>query len=181
MNTESLTMEMLLKRIETLEAKVTALESKDTKYKVNTVNVSNFHTPSTKYQEWIHTLEPTQEHMEFLFTQGYIQGMSMLVCSLIEQSTEPPIIMNRSKKNQMYIYLEEKWILMDNKYFAMFIDIQQSKLLKLFKQWKIDNPKYETDEYSDILSKYLQNILGTKFPKMETVQRIRTSVYTSLL
>ena len=70
---------------------------------------------------------------------------------------------------------------MDNKYFAMFIDIQQSKLLKLFKQWKIDNPKYETDEYSDILSKYLQNILGTKFSKMETVQRIRTSVYTSLL
>ena len=70
---------------------------------------------------------------------------------------------------------------MDNNHFGVFIDIQQSKLLKLFKQWKLDNPKYQTDEYSDILSKYLQNILGTKYPKMETIQRIRTSVYTSLL
>ena len=67
--------------------------------------------------------------------------------------------------------------LMDNKYFAMFIDIQQSKLLKLFKQWKIDNPKYETDGYSfKISSKYLeQNFLKWK------LWRIRSSVYTSLL
>jgi hypothetical protein len=181
MDNDPLTMEMLLKRIESLESKVAVLEAKEVKHKTNTVNVSTFHIPSTKYQEWIQSLEPTQEHMEFLFTQGYIQGISMLVCSLIEQSTEPPIIMNRSKKNQIYIYLEDKWIVMDNNHFGVFIDIQQSKLLKLFKQWKIDNPKYQTEEYSDILSKYLQNILGTKYPKMETIQRIRTTVYSSLL
>tara|TARA_B100000902_G_C27065487_1_gene791312 strand:+ start:228 stop:773 length:546 start_codon:yes stop_codon:yes gene_type:complete len=181
MENDTLTMEMLLKRIELLESKVAVLEAKDVKQKTNTVNVSTFHTPSIKYLQWIPTLEPSQEHMEFLFTQGYIQGISMLVCSLIEQSTEPPIIMNRSKKNQIYIYVEDKWILMDNNHFGKFIDIQQSKLLKLFKQWKLDNPKYQTEEYSDILSKYLQNILGTKYPKMETIQRIRTTVYSSLL
>ena len=181
MDNEPVTMEMLLKRIKSLESKVAILEAKDVKHKTNTVNVSTFHIPSIKYQEWIQTLQPTQEHMEFLFTQGYIQGISMLVCSLIEQSTEPPIIMNRSKKNQIYIYVEDKWIVMDNNNFGIFIDIQQSKLLKLFKQWKLDNPKYQTEEYSDILSKYLQNILGTKYPKMDTIQRIRNTIYSSLL
>ena len=87
---------MLLKRIESLESKVAILEAKDTKHKNTTVNVSSFHIPSINYLQWINTLEPTQEHMEYLFIQGYIQGVSMLICNLIEHSTEPPIIMNRS-------------------------------------------------------------------------------------
>jgi hypothetical protein len=70
---------------------------------------------------------------------------------------------------------------MENKQFETFIDIQQSKLLKIFKQWKLDNPKYLSDEYSEILSKYHQNILGTKIPKITTIQRIRNTVYNSLL
>ena len=70
---------------------------------------------------------------------------------------------------------------MDKKKFETCVYIQQFKLLKIFKQWKEDNPKYLTDEYSEILSKYHQNILGTKYPKITTIQRIRNTVYNSLL
>ena len=63
----------------------------------------------------------------------------------------------------------------------MFIDLIQSKLFKLFKKWKETNPKYLQEDYSELLSKYNQHILGTKYPKMNTVQRIFTAVYTSLL
>ena len=51
----------------------------------------------------------------------------------------------------------------------------------LFKQWKQENPKYALDEYSEILSKYNENILGTKFSKVTTVERIKLAVYRSLL
>ena len=46
MSTQTITVEMLLKRIESLESKVAILEAKDTKHKNTTVNVSSFHIPS---------------------------------------------------------------------------------------------------------------------------------------
>ena len=63
----------------------------------------------------------------------------------------------------------------------MFVDVIQFKLFKLFKEWKQENPKYALDEYSEILSKYNENILGTKFSKVTTVERIKLAVYRSLL
>jgi len=175
------TIDMLLEKINSLEERVAALESKNSKQKNGISTIINYHTPTINYLEWIKTLDPTQENMELIFSHGYIQGMSMMLCSLIEQSTDPPFILNRSKKNQILIYIDAKWSQMDNKQFETFIDIQQFKLLKLFKQWKQDNPKYLSDEYSEILSKYHQNILGTKLPKITTIQRIRNTVYNSLL
>jgi len=181
MTNQQTTIEILLDKINSLEERVAILESKTPKHKNGIPTIMNFHTPTINYSDWIKTLEPTQENMESIFSHGYIQGMSMMLCSLIEQSTEPPFILNRNKKNQMLIYIDGKWIQMDNKEFETCVDIQQSKLLKIFKQWKEDNPKYLTDEYSEILSKYHQNILGTKYPKITTIQRIRNTVYNSLL
>ena len=181
MTNQETTIEMLLEKINSLEERVAALESKNPKQKNTISSIINYHTPTINYLEWIKTLEATQENMELIFTHGYIQGMSMMLCSLIEQSTDPPFILNRNKKNQIFIYIDAKWSQMENKQFETFIDIQQSKLLKIFKQWKQDNPKYLSDEYSEILSKYHQNILGTKLPKITTIQRIRNTVYNSLL
>ena len=181
MTNQQTTIDMLLEKIQSLEERVAALESKNPKQKNGIPSIINFHTPTINYSEWIKILEPTQENMELIFSHGYIQGMSMMLCSLIEQSTDPPFILNRSKKNQILIYIDGKWIQMDNKEFETCVDIQQFKLLKIFKQWKEDNPKYLTDEYSEILSKYHQNILGTKYPKITTIQRIRNTVYNSLL
>ena len=181
MTDQQTTIEILLDKINSLEERVAILESKTPKHKNGIPTIMNFHTPTINYSDWIKTLEPTQEHMELIFSHGYIQGMSMMLCSLIEQSTDPPFILNRSKKNQILIYIDGKWIQMDNKEFETCVDIQQFKLLKIFKQWKEDNPKYLTDEYSEILSKYHQNILGTKYPKITTIQRIRNTVYNSLL
>ncbi|OUV83339.1 MAG: hypothetical protein CBC91_00610 [Rickettsiales bacterium TMED131] len=174
-------MEMLLKKLTDLEERVAILESKNSKHKVNMATHITYHNPSINYSDWIKTLEPTQENMEQIFSQGYIQGMSIMLCSLIEQSTDPPIVFNPNKKYQLFIYVDGKWTQMENKDFELCIDIQQSKILKIFKQWKEENPKYLTDEYSEILSKYHQNILGTKYPKITTVQKIRNTVYNSLL
>jgi hypothetical protein len=181
MANQQATIEILMEKIKSLEERVVLLESKNPKYKSSISSITNFHTPTINYSEWIKICEPTQENMEAIFSHGYIQGMSIMICSLIEQFTDPPFILNRNKKNQILIYVDGKWIQMDNKQFETFVDIQQFKLLKIFKQWKADNPKYLTDQYSEILSKYLQNILGTKYPKITTIQRIRNTVYTSLL
>lgn len=171
----------LLEKINELENRINLLENKNSKQKQNNVDISTFYTPNIIFMEWLKQLQPTLEHLDIIFTQGYIQGMSIIICELIERSTEPPILLNHSKKNQFYIYLNDKWSIFDNKLFESLINVIQSKILKLFKEWKDNNPKYLTDEYSDILSKYHQNVLGTKIPKLSTLQRIRTSIYSSLL
>ena len=183
MSTKSITMECLLEKIVALENRITVLESNQTKQKTNAQVIPTFYTPTLKYMEWIKSLTVTQEHMETVFSQGYIQGMSFIICSLIEQTLGgPPILLNQNnKKNHIYIYLEDKWNQIETKQLETLVDVVQSNLLKLFKQWKIDNPKYLTDQYSEILSKYHQNILGTKNPKLSTIQRIQTNLCRSLL
>lgn len=182
MTSENVTLSMLLEKITTLEKRISVLESNDVKYhKTSAPIVASFHTPQIQFIDWIKTLDPTQQHLEIVLSQGYIQGVSIIVCELIEQSVEPPIVINRSKKNQIYSYDTSKWSIIDNKQFETFVDVIQSKLLKLFKKWKDANPKYGLEEYSELLSKYHQNILGTKYPKITTLQRIKTSVYNSLL
>tara|TARA_B100001758_G_scaffold247855_1_gene267813 strand:- start:8728 stop:9240 length:513 start_codon:yes stop_codon:yes gene_type:complete len=170
-----------LDKINELENRISLLENKNSKQKQNNVDISTFYTPNIIFMEWLKQLQPTLDQLDIIFTQGYIQGMSIIICELIERSNEPPILLNHSKKNQFYIYLNDKWCLFDNKLFESLINVIQSKILKLFKEWKDNNPKYLTDEYSDILSKYHQNVLGTKTPKLSTLQRIRTSIYSSLL
>ena len=185
MSTKTINLECLLEKIVALENRITALESNQTKQKTNAQTVPTLYTPTLKYMEWIKSLTVTQEHMETVFTQGYIQGMSFIICSLIEQTLGgSPIVLkpnNNNKKNHIYIYIEDKWSQMESKQLETLVDVVQSNLLKLFKQWKIDNPKYLTDQYSEILSKYHQNILGTKTPKITTIQRIQTNLCRSLL
>ena len=182
MTSQDVTLSMLLDKITALEARITVLESNEVKYHKHTPTiVSLFHTPHIPFIDWVKTLEPTQQHLDIVLSQGYIQGVSIILCELIEQSVEPPIVINKTKKNQIYSYENSKWSIIDNKQFEIFVDVIQSKLLKLFKKWKEDNPKYTLEEYSELLSKYHQNILGTKYPKITTLQRIKTSVYTSLL
>ena len=182
MTSENVTLSMLLEKITALENRISVLESNEVKsHKTSVPVVCTFHTPVSDYLEWLKTLEPTPEHLDIVLSQGYIQGVSIILCELIEQSVEPPILVNRSKKNQVYIYQATKWSIIDNKQFETLVDVIQSKLFKLFKKWKDDNPKYGLDEYSELLSKYHQHILGTKLPKITTLQRIRTSVYSSLL
>jgi hypothetical protein len=182
MTSQDVTLSVLLDRIATLEARVTILESNEVKYhKHPSPIIPLFHIPHIPFIDWVKTLEPTQQHLDIVLSQGYIQGVSIILCELIEQSVEPPIVINRSKKNQIYIYETSKWSIVENKQFETFVDVIQSKLFKLFKKWKEDNPKYALEEYSELLSKYHQNILGTKNPKITTLQRIKTSVYSSLL
>ena len=183
MTNEIVTIQTLLEKINALEERIKVLETKEpTKsQKSSSLQLSSLYTPTINYLDWIKTLEPSQDHMENIFTQGFIQGISIIICELIEQSIQPPIHINSNKKNQFYIFQNDKWCQIDKKQFEMFIDLIQSKLFKLFKKWKEDNPKYALEEYSELLSKYHQNILGTKYPKITTLQRIKTSVYTSLL
>ncbi len=182
MTSENVTLSMLLEKITTLEKRISVLESNDVKYhKTSAPIVASFHTPQIHFIDWIKTLDPTQQHLEIVLSQGYIQGVSIIVCELIEQSTEPPILVSKTKKNQVYIYELGRWSIIENKQFETFVNVIQSKLFKLFKKWKDDNPKYALEEYSELLSKYNQHILGTKHPKLTTLQRIKTSVYNSLL
>lgn len=183
MTNENVTIQMLLEKINALEDRIKVLEANEpTKsQKSSSLQLSTLYTPTLQYLEWIKTLEPSHDHMESVFSQGFIQGISIIICELIEQSIQPPIHINKNKKNQFYIYQNDKWCQLEKKQFETFIDIIQFKLFKLFKQWKEDNPKYLLDDYSDILSKYSQHILGTKIPKMTTIQRIYSSVYNSLL
>tara|TARA_A100001015_G_C14954458_1_gene698150 strand:- start:923 stop:1471 length:549 start_codon:yes stop_codon:yes gene_type:complete len=182
MTSENVTLSMLMEKIEALENRIKLLESNEVKsHKPSTSIVASFYTPQIHFIDWVKSLEPTQQHLDIVLSQGYIQGVSVILCELIEQSTEPPILVSGTKKNQVYIYETSKWSIIDNKQFETFVDVIQSKLLKLFKKWKEDNPKYALEEYSELLSKYHQNILGTKYPKITTLQRIKTSVYTSLL
>ena len=185
MTTKTINLEYLLEKIVALENRISVLESNQTKQKTNTQTIPSLYTPTLKYMEWIKSLNVTQEHMDTVFSQGYIQGMSFIICSLIEQTLGgPPIVLkpnNNNKKNNIYIYVEDKWTQMESKQLETLVDVVQSKLLKLFKQWKVDNPKYLTEPYSEILSKYHQNILGTKTPKITTIQRIQTTLCRSLL
>ena len=176
---ESVSLSMLLDRIIALETKMSVLEAKELKHQKP--SPPTFHTPNISFIDWVKSLEPTREHLEHVLSQGYIQGMSIILCALIEQSLDPPIQINHSKKNQLYVYQLNKWSISENKQFEMFVDVIQFKLFKLFKQWKQENPKYALDEYSEILSKYNENILGTKFSKVTTVERIKLAVYRSLL
>ena len=182
MTSENVTLDMLLDKIKALENRISILESSEVKsYKASAPIVASFHTPQIHFIEWVKALEPTQQHLEIVLSQGYIQGMSIILCELIEQCVEPPILVSRTKKNQVYIYETNKWSIIDTKQLETFVDVIQSKLFKLFKIWKEANPKYALEEYSELLSKYHQHILGTKLPKITTLQRIKTSVYTSLL
>ena len=121
---------MLLDRIIALETKMSVLEAKELKHQKP--SPPTFHTPNISFIDWVKSLEPTREHLEHVLSQGYIQGMSIILCALIEQSLDPPIQINHSKKNQLYVYQLNKWSISENKQFEMFVDVIQFKLFKLF-------------------------------------------------
>ena len=73
-------------------------------------------TTQIHFIDWVKSLEPTQQHLDIVLSQGYIQGVSVILCELIEQSTEPPILVSGTKKNQVYIYETSRYFIMQNKY-----------------------------------------------------------------
>ena len=169
----------LQNKIIELEKRVQVLEG--SKHKSTSVDLTTFPTPDCEIQPWITTLQLEQDQLTMVFTHGYIQGMTMILCEYIEQHNPSPIKPNPSKKSTFYVYKDQKWQVLDTTTLEQIIDIVQSKLFKVFKTWKDSNPKYLSDEFNDIYSKYHQNVMGTKSPKAATIQRIKTSLYTNLI
>lgn len=169
----------LQQQITLLEQRIEKLEKNKPKQQSN--NSIVFNKPSMECIEWIKSLELTQDHLTLLFAQGYIQGMTMILCEMIEQCENPPIIGCSDKKKQFFTYINEKWQITDNKTFDTIRLALEFKIMKLFKTWKEENPKYLTDAYCEIYAKYYQNVMGTKLNKSAIIVKLKSSLYNALL
>jgi len=165
-------------KIQGLEKRIELLEGH--KIKPITVDISSFPNPEVEFINWIKSLVLTQDNLSLVFAQGYIQGVSMILCEFIEQDTSCPIKPNTGKKNQFYVFHNQKWQQLDNDTFDKARLIIESKLFKLFKVWKDNNPKYLTDEYCDIYSKYHHNVMGSKLTKSAILHRVRIALYLAI-
>ena len=120
------------KKLDKMKNRIKVLESNEVKsHKPSTSIIASFHTPQIHFIDWVKSLEPTQQHLDIVLSQGYIQGVSVILCELIEQSTEPPILVSGTKKNHI-ISKRIKYIKGDTKNINLILNKKKNKIKTIF-------------------------------------------------
>ena len=180
---------MLYNKYEKMEAEYNELKkyATITKKKINILEHLNenckqeYLNVGLNFKKFVDGLVINQEMLDKIFKYDYVDGILNIFIEYIKESLLLPIKCFNIKENVLYIFDDEKWIIMDDDYLRIFIKSFDKKMLLQFLQWKIDSEKkFDSDTFGEIYIINMKKVIAGNFEKKNKVVMIRNRIYKYL-
>ena len=129
--------------------------------KIDVFKHLNKEKPVESYREWFENLNFTNENLEKLFKNTFIDVYTDIIMSKLRN--DPPIKCVDIKENTFYIYDDNSWRLQTKEEFSTIIKALYKKTFKQFKEWQdfnkksIESGNIPIDEYLNKICKFMDN------------------------
>jgi hypothetical protein len=132
------------------------------KKKINVVDWLNINCkPDINFIEWYNNLSLKENHLEYIFSEGNIDGLSQILQELCSDISTLPIKCFTQKENTFYIYENNIWKIISNNELNLFFGSLNKQILNLFKIWQEKNTsKLEDDNFAIEYIQKVRKILG---------------------
>ena len=143
--------------------------------------------PKKNYQQWMKELEILPKHLELVFDNNIISGVSKLVEDSISDllHDQLPLAAFSHKPGQIYIYDYKSsgtWEYMPVEIINTLFDILSTRFLMSYNRWAADNPELQKDneETQKLKMQYKRKILGTYMSDEIKYKKFNTHIYDCL-
>ena len=119
--------------------------------------------PSKDIDKWIKSIDVKRNHLEYLFKNSYTEGILNIMKEYLPLSEENylPLKSFDQKDNTIFIYKNDKWIVLEYLEFEKIIQLISKKIIYEFKKWQDENEdKLYTDDFSVIYIQNVKKIMG---------------------
>ena len=129
----------LTKKYEKLEEKVKNMEKMANYKKKMHINeyLKNTKKPIITYTEWVNQLEVSEYDLNQLFENDLKTCIKSVLEDMLD--SDMPLVAFREKKNEIYIYDDEKWHAITKEEFNRLISIVSHRVLKKYVSWADKN------------------------------------------
>ena len=149
--------------------------------------LSMYCKPSQSFTLWLNSISITRLHLELIFNNGFIIGISLILQeyfqSKIENDTNIPIQALSLKKNVIYYYSEtdSSWNLMQNKELENMVNNIKKKLICEFNLWQNENShRMQDDNFSKIYHQNIIKLLACNIDSTIILSKIRSRLYSQI-
>lgn len=181
-----LAMKGLIRKNAELEKKIATLQNwiSTQKKKLSVIDWLNDHSkPECSYQEWVDTIILDENDLEMIFQHNFIGGMFHILSRQlpITSDIELPIKAFDQKINQLFIYKNKTWSIMDKDDFKKLVSTIHHKLHRVFSEYNkknedIINNFSKNDEWYKNVSK----VMGGPLSYDKSVSNIHFKIYNYL-
>lgn len=167
---------MLLKKQKKMESELQSLKMlfKKTNSKLTLLEwINENYKEHIAFDVWLNNLEINDSNIEFIFDNTLLDGLFEIVTSnIFIENDNSPLLSFIQKSNSLYVFMNNKWQLMDNKYFEKVIDSINSKIFKKFNNLQSQN-KFTDEQYTDNVRK----IMGGETTKNSMLCKLRCKLF----
>ena len=162
----------LYKKVDDLEKK---LKNNVADKNINIINWLNENeTPDITFKEWIKTINIDEATIKNIIKRDYINGLTDLLDKYIYNSGIPLKAFDR-KANELYIYENDMWSIMNNEIFTNFINTLSRNVLNV----GINTITTDID-LSREMATNVKKITGGNFKNDKIISVIKKDIYTKI-
>lgn len=145
--------------------------------------LNTYCNPTQSFNNWLTNLSIVRNHLEFIFNNGFIVGLSLSLQELLQTDAEldMPIQALSLKKNTIYYYEDSTWKILTNTELENIINIVKKKLLSEFKVWQDENSHMmQDDNFSKTYHQNVIKLIACNIPMPILMSKIRIKLYNHL-
>lgn len=162
----------LYKKVDDLEKK---LKNNVPDKNINIINWLNENErPDFSFKEWIKTINIDEATIKNIIKRDYINGLTDLLDEYINNSGIPLKAFDR-KVNELYIYENDMWSIMNNEIFTNFINTLSRNVLNV----GINTITTDID-LSREMATNVKKIIGGNFKNDKIISVIKKDIYTKI-
>ena len=168
-------MEMTIKYTQ-LEQKIQEMASyiHIKKQAINGVNLLNTtYTKVKDYDEWFNAIEVHRKDLDILFKSDYGNGVVQVLCAVLPlEDATIPLRALKEKENVLYVFKENKWVIMDDDMYIKLMYVLDKKFMCEFGKWQ-DEHKDDlySDDFTQIYAKNVKKIMVTREPMYSRIKK----------
>lgn len=155
------------------------------KKKLNVIQwLNNNIEPSTFIQNWIQSIQVTEEHIQILIEHNMIKTMNAILKNNLS-SSQNPLYCIIQKVNLFYCYnsKEDKWSHFSTDDFIIMLKRIHSKILAALCEWYDKNVEKinQSDKMGILYNKTMIKLMGANFtPDSQILSKVRSELYNQL-
>lgn len=139
--------------------------------------------PNNNIDVWLKDININRSHLEYLFKNNYTEGILNVMRDYLPLSEENylPLKSFDQKDNTIFVYKNNKWIVLEYLEFEKIIQLISKKIIGEFKKWQDENEdKLYSDDFSTIYIENVKKIMGGKHTVDQQNNIIHKNLYKLL-
>ena len=137
---------------------------------------------SISYTQWRDTIQIKSSHMEDIFSNDYIVGMSNIITSHLPIDREETLCLKAfdQKENGLFIYNNEEWALLSNETFENLLMKIDKLVMTEFVLWQDVMKKKCPHNYFEMFTDNVKKVMGGNFTRDQIMCRVKRNIYKHL-